>query len=208
MQLTLAQKQALKADIIAASDPECAALEAAPTNSDLAAAVATLYNQTAAPDYFVWRDLAMETVLNTITFASMTPADAVPTVSTLGSNPSVAQQATYDNQMSALNLWRARSLSCQGKQFNLQNLTIGRTTAPMKRTNYRAALQDCLTNIPAGASGANIAANWVGVRDGAKFLATRLEKLLATGAGTQATPSDLNAEGVLSYQNVLDAMAS
>lgn len=55
MQLTTAQKQALKADIIAATDPECVALEASPTNSDLAFAVAALYNLTASPDFWVWR---------------------------------------------------------------------------------------------------------------------------------------------------------
>lgn len=143
--------------------------------------------------FYVWRDLPMEDVLNTITFANMTPVDAVPT------SPSLAVE-----------LWGSRSLACQGKQFNLQNLTIGRATAPMKRTNYRAALQDCLTNIPAGASGTLIAANWVGVRDGAKFLARVGESILATGTGTQASPADLasNGEGEVTLQNVVDAANS
>jgi hypothetical protein len=138
----------------------------------------------------------------------MTPVDATPAMTTLPANPTAAQNATYNNQVATVHQWNSRSLACQGKQFNLQNLTIGRTTAPMKRTNYRAAMQDCLTNIPAGASGALISANWVGVRDGAKFLATRLEKLLATGAGTQATPSDLSFEGSVSHQDISDAMVS
>jgi hypothetical protein len=177
-------------------------INALPNTGDANAAIAGWYNQTATPDYIVWRDLPMEKVLDTITFASMTPADTVPTVTALGSNPTVAQNATYNNQMATLNTWRARSLSCQGKQFNLQNLTIGRTTAPMKKTNYRAAMQDCLTNSPAGASGANIAANWVGVRDSAKFTANRIEKLLATGTGTTATPADLSHEGTISGDQV------
>lgn len=55
MELTLSQKQALKADIIAASDSQCVALEAAPTNADLAFAVAALYNLNASPDFWVFR---------------------------------------------------------------------------------------------------------------------------------------------------------
>lgn len=197
MALTPAQLATLKADILADG-----ALNAFPNNSDGAFEIAKAYNAVAAPDYFVWRDLPMETVLNAITFANMTPVDAIPSVTALGANPTAAQNATYNNQMAALHSWNSRSLSCQGKQFNLQNLTIGRTTAPMKRTNYRAAMQDCLTNIPAGASGALIAANWVAVRDGAKFLATRGEKLFASGAGTQATPSDLSHEGNISINDI------
>jgi hypothetical protein len=54
MQLTTAQKQTLNADIIAAADADCAALEASPDNSDLAFAVASLYNQPAAVDHWVW----------------------------------------------------------------------------------------------------------------------------------------------------------
>jgi hypothetical protein len=205
--LTTAQLQTLKTDIAANTATVLyggsqVAINTLPNNGDANFAIAAWYNGVAVPDYIVWRDLAMDKVLDTITFASMTPADAVPTVTGLSGNPTVAAQATYDNQMATLNTWRARSLSCQGKQFNLQNLTIGRTTAPMKKTNYRAAMQDCLTNIPAGASGANIAANWVGVRDGAKFQANRIEKLLATGAGTTATPSDLSHEGTISGDEV------
>lgn len=164
------------------------AIKDLPRNADNAFAVANWYNQAASPAYVVWRDLPMEAVLNLITFANMTPADAVPTTPDL-----------------SVQVWMARSLSCQGKQFNLQNLINGRTTAPMKKANYRAALQDCLTNIPAGAAGALLAANWVGVRDGAKFSATNAEKLLATGAGTSAAPSDLAFEGPVSDADVRQA---
>jgi hypothetical protein len=147
------------------------------------------YNGLAATDFIVWRDLPMESVLNAITFANMTPADAVPTTPDL-----------------AVQVWLARSLSCQGKQFNLQNLINGRTTAPMKKANYRAALQDCLTNLPAGASGALIAANWVGVRDAAKFQARNVEKVLATGTGSSASPADLDYEGTITGGDIYDAL--
>lgn len=194
MQLTPGQLATLKADIAANANPIPAGLPFAgvevrsvPNTGDGNVAVAGWYNLTAAPAYTVWRDLPMEDVLNLITFAAMTPADAVPTTPAL-----------------TVDVWRARSLACQGKQFNLQNLTLGRGTAPMKRANYRAAMQDCLTGIPAGAAGALIAANWVGVRDAAKFGATNAEKLFAAGAGTTAAPSDLSAtaEGGLTPQEV------
>lgn len=153
--------------------------------------IAGWYNQVASPDYFVWRDLPMETVLNLVTFANMTPLDAVPTTPAL-----------------TVDVFRARALVCQGKQFNFQILTQGRATAPMKRLNYRAAMQDCLTNIPAGAAGALIAANWAGVRDGAKFLALRIEQVLATGNGASATPSDLSHEGTINALDVEQARAA
>ncbi len=194
MALTTAQLTVLKANIVANTATVLIAnvatqIKDVPNNGDGNVAVANWYNLTAVPDYIVWRDLPMETVLGLITYASMTPADAVPTTPDL-----------------TVQVFNARALVCQGKQFNLQNLTIGRSTAPMKRTNYRAAMQDCLTNLPAGASGALISANWTGVRDGAKFTATNAEKLFATGAGTTASPSDLGYEGSISASDVNTAL--
>lgn len=162
-----------------------------PNSGDGNAAIAGYYNLAASPAFTVWRDLPMETVLNTITFANMTPLDAVPTDTALNTS-----------------IWQARALSCQGKQFNLQNLTIGRSTAPMKRSNYRAAMQDCLTNLPAGVNGALVAANWVGVRDAAKFSATNVEKVFATGTGSSGSPADLGYEGTISPDDVEQARNS
>lgn len=53
--LTIPQLQSLKADIIAATDAECVALESDPDNADKAFAVAALYNQTASPAFILWR---------------------------------------------------------------------------------------------------------------------------------------------------------
>lgn len=192
MALTPAQKTALKADIavnanvIASGQFAGTAVKDVPNLNDGNIAVAGWYNLTAAGPFVVWRDLPMETVLGLVTYAAMTPAD------------------TPDGTQT----WANRSLACQGKQFNLQNLTIGRTTAPMKRTNYRAAMQDCLTNLPAGAGGANISANWTGVRDAAKFNATNAEKLFATGTGSTGSPADLGYEGSISAADVEDARNS
>lgn len=202
MPLTSAQKTTLKNDITANVNAVPAgmswtngfqgqAINTLPNDNAGNATIAGWYNQTAAPDFYVWRDLPMETVLGLITYAAMTPADAVPTTPDL-----------------SVQVYIARALACQGKQFNLQNLTIGRTTAPMKRTNYRAAMQDCLTNIPAGANGAGIAANWTGVRDAAKSLARYVERILATGTGSQVSPADLGYEGTVSGDDVESARNS
>lgn len=209
MALTSAQLATLKTNLTANTATIPAGMpfagtqvNAVPNTADGNAAVASWYNLEASPAFVVWRDLPMETVMDLVTLANMTPIDAVPTVTALGSNPTAAQNATYNNQVAALHTWKCRSLSCQGKQFNFQNLTIGREIASMKKSGYRAAIQDCLTNIPAGASGANVAANWVGVRDAAKFNATNAEKLFAAGTGTTATPADLSFEGNLTAEEV------
>ena len=176
----------IKADILANPD-----LAAQPMSNAGAAEIARLYNLPSSPAWYVWRNLSIDTVVNLITFANMTPLDVVPSVTTLPASPTNAQNATFNNQMALLHQWNARSLACQGKQFNLQNLTIGRTVAPMKNATYRAAMQDCLTAIPSGAGGSTITANWVGVRDAAKFVASRIEKLFSTGTGELATPANL-----------------
>lgn len=188
--LTPAQLQTLKTNIAANTSTVliggvATAINAIPNTGDGNDAIAGWYNQPAAGPWVVWRDLSMETVLGLVSYANMTPLDAVPTDTALN-----------------VAIWQARSLACQGKQFNLQNLTISRNTAPMKRTNYRAALQDCLTGLPAGASGALIAANWTGVRDAAKFSATNAEKLFSTGTGSGASPADLVFEGNITLQDI------
>jgi hypothetical protein len=196
MGLTAAQKVTLGQNIDAnAATIGGVAISALPHTADNAVAVAAWYNLTAAGPFVVWRDLTVATVSGLVTMASMTPLDAIPAVTSLPSNPTAAQNATYNNQMALLHIWGYRNALCTTKQVALQNLTIGRDVAPMKLTGYRAALQDCLTNVPAGASGATLSANWVGVRDAAKFNATNAEKVFATGTGTFATPADLAFEG-------------
>ncbi len=192
MALSSAQKTALKADIAAnTATIGGVQIKNMPNGDDANYAISAWYNGAATGPWYVWRDLPMEDVLNLISFANMTPADAPPTT------PDLTIQA-----------WLAKAICCQGKQFNLQNLTLGRTTAPMKRQTYRAAMQDALTNIPAGAGGATIAANWTGVRDAAKGTATNAEKLFSTGTGSQAVPADLGYEGGISGQDVFEARVS
>lgn len=201
MELTEQQKVDLKADILSNTNTIPAGypwsgsfvgvqVKDIPNDSgDGNAATAGWYNLAATGPFVVWRDVPMEVILGAISYANMTPADAVPSTPDL-----------------ALQVFIARALICQGKQFNLQNLTLGRTTAPMKRSNYRNALQDCLSNIPAGLNGAPLGANWPGVRDSAKFSATNAEKLFSSGIGTDATPANLTFEGSISANDVNEAL--
>lgn len=64
------------------------------------------------------------------------------------------------------------------------------------KPNVRQGLQDAFGN-----SQPNIAQHL-------KRAANRVEKLFATGAGTDATPGKMSFEGVLSYQDVEQARAS
>lgn len=174
MPLTLAQKQALKADIIAASDPECVALEASPTNSDLAFAVKDLYNAAASPDYWVWR-----TSLTKHAVTSETSVDA-----TTFSFPQLIAR-TVQEQFGWQELWNS-TLSCN-------------PSLP----NVRQGFADVFSGAQAGptAQRAHLLAM-------ARRKATRVEKLLASGSGTTATPSVMGYEVPLSFQDVLDAMQS
>lgn len=164
MPLTLAQKQALKADIIAASDAACVALEASPGNSDLAFSVAALYNLQSAGPWIVWRT-------------------SVPV--------SDCKKATT---------WTEYIGRSQGErdayQFMLSNGIINAADA-----NIRQGIQDIFS----GPSGANTRAALVAI---AKRSATRAEKLLSTGTGSDATPATMGFEGNLSFNDVLEAMAS
>lgn len=64
--------------------------------------------------------------------------------------------------------------------------------------NVRQGIQDIFS----GPGGATTRDNLVAI---AKRDALRIEKLFATGAGTDATPATLVVEGTISYQDVLNA---
>lgn len=75
MALTATQLQALKTDIAGNANTvpwlgSSVAINTLPNNTDANFAIAQWYNGTSTPDYFVWRDLPMEKVLNTVTMAS------------------------------------------------------------------------------------------------------------------------------------------
>lgn len=182
MPLTQSQKTLLKAYIVSVP-----ALNNQPLNSDGASVIADAINLPAAQDFFVYRtNIPPQDIYDQIQWAKMTPTDAPDGTQT----------------------WANRSLSCQGKQFNLQTMLMGQAVINGAKSNVRAGLQDALTNVPSGASGAPQAANWVGVRDNALARkASGFEKVLASGGdgAAAATAATMGVEGPVNYQDVEDA---
>jgi hypothetical protein len=103
-----------------------------------------------------------------------------------------------------------------GKKFNgteLAGLTTGNQTRLQTLAMYLAGgvnptLPDCrqfFDDVFSGAGGATTRANLLALW---KRLASRVEKLYATGTGTDPAPATLTFEGDLSYQDVMTARAS
>lgn len=177
MPLTPAQLQVLKAHI--AGDAE---LDAHPDTSDGAFAIAAVLNGPAVPAFRVWQTaVPVADVFDNVVWANFTPADAP------------------DNTVAYSN----RSLACQGKQFNLQTLLVGRETINAAKTSIRLGIQDATQQLPSGAGGATRTGGWPAIQPILSRDATRAEKLFATGgAGTTASPSTMTFEGQLDYQDV------
>lgn len=182
MPLTTAQLATLRTDI--ANDPT---LSSQPMNGDGDFNIAAAYNLTASPQFVVWRTTTpLDDIQDAINWANMTPA-ASPDGTTL---------------------WTNRALSAQGKQFNLQNLLIGRTSIPSGKANIRAALQDALTALPTKNDGTNQPAGWTAVQAVMQRDAKRGERLFAAGAGTALSPGTLVFEGNITPQDVAQARAN
>ena len=178
--MTPAQHATLKAYILADAN-----FNMQPHNSDTAYAIAAAYNQEYAPAFVVWAStVPASTVFDNIAWASFTPAD-VPDGTTLYTN---------------------RALLCQGKQFNLQTMLVGRDQIATGKTSLRNGLKDALQGVPAGTGGANLDAGWATVKAAIVRNVTILEKIFATGTGTAATPGDLVVEGPISYPEIVTAM--
>ena len=86
-------------------------------------------------------------------------------------------------------LWTNRALCCQGKQFNIQLMLQGRSTIPGDKPGFRTGLQDALTALPSGASGANKTGGWTAVQLVLQRLATRFENLFTTVDGVSKVSS-------------------
>lgn len=179
--MTPAQNAAIKADIAANSD-----LNVFPNTSDGNDAIANLYNAPASPAFYVWRtNVPTAEVFDQVQWAKLTPADSP------------------DGTLA----WQCRSLACQGKQFNLQTILTGRDYIDASKPNIRSGFQDALTGVPSGAGGVTQAAGWVALQQALSRKATRLEKLLATGAGTQPSPATMGFEGSVNYSDIGTARA-
>lgn len=183
--MTPAQLATLKAFILA--DPNMAAK---PLTSAGALEIATLLNAAASPIYNVWRSVTPTSdILDSITWANLTPADTADGT------------ATFTN----------RALVCQSKQMNLQIILQGRDSVTSGKLSVRGGLSDALQNVPAGAAGALVDAGWAGagkVKATITRTASVIEKLFATGNGTTATPSSMSYEGPVTSEDVQQARES
>lgn len=183
-----------------------------PNSPDGNAAVAGWYNLATA--YLVWKTDADKALVDgQIAKASFTPSDAAP------ASGSTAQ--VTNDQL----LFQNRALVCQLKQFNAQWLTAGAGTINASLSSVRQNFNDCLTQIPSGAGGANQNAGWgtAGAPGAVRLALTRtannIEKayaVAATGPGNAGgdargggtNPDALVYEGTLTPSDVLSAKNS
>lgn len=191
--LTPTQLSALRADIQA--DPVLSLL---PNDQDSALTIAAAYNQTAAPDLFVWHPTArISAILDTFNLANFTPVD---TISESDTDPVISRRI-------------GRLLSIQVKQMNLQLMLQGRDVLDCTLPNVRASLRDALIQVPAGVNGAVVV---VAGASGASALAacqrkaTRGEKLFSTGTATtgSTTGSLMGYVGAITQAQVAQARAN
>ena len=172
--MTPAQASTLKA--FALADQTASALIA--DGNDVA--LAEWFNQPTTT--YVWKNYTpADDVFDAITWANLTPLDTPD-----GS-------ATYTN----------RALLCQAKQINLQIMLQGKERIATSKASIRNGLSDALLNVPSAAGGAPQSAGWAAVKAAISRFATRAEKSMATGAGTQAAPSRLGFDGMVSSNDCI-----
>ncbi len=167
---------------------QCTTLKALAMADQTAAALIAAGNDIALADWFntptanyIWRSsVPVDEVFDAITWANLTPVD-VPDGS-----------AAYTN----------RALLCQAKQINLQILLQGRERVAAAKASVRGCLSDALLNVPSGAAGAAQSAGWAAVKAVISRFGTRAEIALASGAGTQASPSTPAFDGQLGYMDM------
>jgi hypothetical protein len=162
---------------------------AGPSNAALATAIANVDPDTVQRYYAetsvtkVWDNAAqVSAVRGAIIWNRFTPADAVPTDTALN-----------------VAIWQARSLSCQGKQFNLQlMLTGGRPEEglPAHLQGFRDGVKDACASIPSSTGGANQNGGWTTagtpVQAALQRFGTRLEVLFGTVADGQIVSTRYN----------------
>ncbi len=187
MSLTPAQLPALKAAILAETDPTFVGYR----NNGQTGLMTEFFNLPATPTHAVWAtDVVVGAVQDAIDYTAYTP------------NGTIDATAAVTNRL----------LAAQTKQMNLQLMLQGRETLNASRNRTRASLLDAVTNLPTGNSGALQSA---GGADGARVLnactrpATRAEKLYTVSTATTGTVTAnvLVFEGSISEADVNAALA-
>jgi hypothetical protein len=184
MALTPAQQATLKAFVEA--DPVLSIkTPSAQSAYEIKAALAVVVD----PVWYVYRtNMPKQEVQNAVAYANMTPAQSIP--------------ASGD----ALQIWIAKALLAQGKQFNLQNLLMDSETLNFALPNIRAGIQDSLTALPTKADGTTQTGGWNVLQNLISRSANVLEKLLSTGTGSQGSPATMAFEGSLNENDIGAAM--
>ena len=147
----------------------------------------------ASPAWYVFRtNMPKKEVQSVILYANMTSNQTIPA----------------NNTAEALQIWIAKCLLAQSKQFNLQNLLLG-TDEPsidFSLPGQRSAFQDCLTGLFTKNDGTVQAAGWGALQLLISRPATIVEKLLAKGTGTQVSPATMGFEGAITGDEIKTAM--
>jgi hypothetical protein len=177
--LTTAQFSTLKAAILAETD---ATFVAARTVGNIGI-MSAFYRADSAVT--VWRTYTSgDAIRNAIMWANMTPNQA-PDGTTA---------------------WTNRALYSQAKQISLQSMVQGASQIASGVAGIRAGLQDCLTALPNGGTGQNIAAGWAAVQTAMQRLANAGEALFINTA-VGAAPWDLVWEGSIQNNDIVIALA-
>lgn len=219
MPLSPAQLQTLKTAIAANATTisfggSNVAINAIPNNDDGNAAIAAWYNLDASPVYKVWNtSVALASIRGTVNLQNYTPTDSPP-----ASGSTV--QITND-----MMLYQNRALKAQLQQANALFLVTGQGNVDCSPLQFRQSCNDCMTNIPTGASGAAANAGWgTSAAPGAVRLnmqrnATNGEKLFSVAStaapnagnvggdarGGTTNPDTLVVNGGISAQDVSSA---
>lgn len=184
--LNITQLQTLKNAILAETNPTIVAAR----NAGATGAIADWYNLPSLVK--VWRtNVPVIDIEDAITWSNYTPNDE-PDGTTL-----------YTNRM----------LNAQSKQFNLQNMKLGKEHINASKANVRVGLKDAVTGLYTGAAGAVVSAGGAGgvtVLNACTRFATNCESLFATVGATTSpvTAKLLTYEGNISNEDVVLAINS
>lgn len=133
--------------------------------------------------FIVWRhNVPTDELLSCIKLAFYTPEDAA--TGTL--------------------LFQNRAAVCELKQNSLR-LLLQRTSLTTQRLSTRQDLTDALTKIPAGASGAELDAGWLGagkVKSTISRAASVVERMFSDGTGTSGNPGDATWLGLITIDDI------
>lgn len=194
MNLNPTQLQALKAAILAETDPTFVSLR----TTGQTGAMAAWFNLLPAADVLLWNPRAKATgIFDQVVWDKYTPTDVAD-----------GSTAAFKDRAEVIKI----------KQMNLQNMLAFRDVIDATKANIRLGVRDAVIQIPSGVAGAMTTAggvSGVNVLTAMTRKATRGEALYATAVQAVGTPTSnpvLSAylpvvEGAVTNENVVAALA-